>query len=70
VLKRVDQSCGVRDTSLTMGEAFKMKRSIHDDIINLDQIVLLCSRSLRLYDRRLVDHGERVAMIATKILDE
>jgi HD-GYP domain-containing protein (c-di-GMP phosphodiesterase class II) len=46
-----------------------MKRMIREDTIDLDHLVLLCSRSLRLYDRRLIDHGERVTMIASNILD-
>ncbi len=35
-----------------------------------NQIVLLCSKALRYYDERLVSHGERVAYIACKIMEE
>lgn len=34
------------------------------DVVSRDQIILLCARALRLYDTRLLDHGERVAHIA------
>lgn len=37
------------------------------DLISHDQIIKLCAKSLRYYDDRLVDHGERVAYIAEKI---
>jgi HD-GYP domain len=46
---------------LTAGEPSDLSR---------DQIILLCSRLLRLYDRRLVDHGDRVAWIAFRIWAE
>lgn len=39
-------------------------------IISREQIILLCSRTLRLYDKRLVEHGERVAYLAAQILSE
>ncbi len=35
-----------------------------------NKIVLLCSKALRFFDERLINHGERVAYIATKIMQE
>ncbi len=35
-----------------------------------NKIVLLCSKALRFFDERLISHGERVAYIATKIMEE
>ncbi len=35
-----------------------------------NKIVLLCSKALRFFDERLISHGERVAYIATKIMQE
>ena len=37
------------------------------NVVSCDQIILLCARTLRLYDDRLMDHGERVAHIAACI---
>ncbi len=35
-----------------------------------NKIVLLCSKALRFFDERLIDHGERVAYIASKVMGE
>ncbi len=35
-----------------------------------NKIVLLCSEALRFFDERLISHGERVAYIASKIIEE
>ncbi len=35
-----------------------------------NKIVLLCSKALRFFDERLISHGERVAYIAAKIIEE
>ncbi len=35
-----------------------------------NKIVLLCSKALRFFDERLISHGERVAYIASKLVDE
>ncbi len=35
-----------------------------------NKIVLLCSKALRFFDERLISHGERVAYIATKLMEE
>lgn len=40
------------------------------DVVSKEQIILLCAKALRLYDDRLVEHGERVAFIAKHIYDE
>ena len=40
------------------------------DVVSRDQIIMLCARALRLYDARLVDHGERVAFIAWHIWED
>lgn len=39
-------------------------------IVSKNQIIRLCAKSLRLYDSRLVDHGERVAYIAKTIAEQ
>ncbi len=38
-------------------------------VINPQQIISLCAKSLQYYDKRLVDHGLRVAYITDKMLD-
>ncbi len=35
-----------------------------------NKIVLLCSKALRFFDERLINHGERVAYLAAKIINE
>ncbi len=35
-----------------------------------NKIVLLCSKALRFFDERLISHGERVAFLAAKIIEE
>ncbi len=35
-----------------------------------NKIVLLCSKALRFFDERLISHGERVAFLASKIMEE
>ncbi len=35
-----------------------------------NKIVLLCSKALRFFDERLISHGERVAYIASKLVEE
>ena len=40
------------------------------EMISHTQIILLCARTLRLYDQRLVEHGERVAYLTARIREE
>lgn len=44
-----------------------MLEHIDEALLSREKIILLCAKTLRLYDPRLVDHGERVAFIADLI---
>lgn len=44
-----------------------MLEHVSEDLVGKDKIILLCAKTLRLYDPRLIDHGERVAFIADMI---
>ena len=53
-----------------MSTLSSMDFSKKNPVVNRDQIIQLCARALRLYDERLVDHGERVAHIACSIREK
>ncbi|MDO5521852.1 MAG: HD domain-containing protein [bacterium] len=41
-----------------------------ENIINTERIIELCANTVRLYDQRVINHGERVAYIAYRIWEQ